>query len=89
MSARWRKTPSEGGLRSIGQSPRGFELRDGDEVLIYVSAFGGSALGGPLRGWYWCGFDINTINTKPLFKTKEEAKADATAYFKARAKEPA
>jgi hypothetical protein len=84
--ARWRKQPSEGGLRSIGQGPRGYELRQDGEVIIAVHAYGGSALGGSLKGWYWYGMGVNTCNTKPLFKTKEEAKADADAHYKANRK---
>lgn len=81
--ASWRKQPSETGLRSIGQGPRGYELRiAGDDVIIRVQAAGGSATGGPLRGWYWYGMDVNTYNTKTLFKTAEEAKADADAFYK-------
>ena len=80
--ARWRKQPSEGGLRSIGQGPRGYELRLDGEELIHVSAAGGNATGGPLRGWYWYGFGVNTYTTKPLFKTAEDAKADADAFYK-------
>lgn len=78
---RWRKTPSETGLRSVGQSPRGFELREGEEVICTVSASGGGWRG-PLNGWYWYGDGVNTYNTKPLFPTKEAAKADATKHFK-------
>lgn len=78
---RWRKTPDETGLRSIGQLPRGFELREGDEVICAVVPVGGGWRG-PLKGWFWSGDGVNTYNTKPLFKTKEDAKADATAYFK-------
>ncbi len=52
--------------------------------MIHVAAAGGGALQGPLKGWYWYGIDVNTYNTKPLFKTAEEAKADADAFYKAR-----
>lgn len=82
MSARWRKTPDERGLASVGQGPRGFELREDGERLIDVNAVGGSWRG-PLKGWYWCGLGVNTYNTKPLFPTAEAAKADADAYYKA------
>lgn len=80
--ARWRKQPSEDGLRSIGQAPRGYELRLNGDVLVHVVACGGGALLGPLRGWYWYGFDTNTYRTKPLFETAEDAKADADAFYK-------
>jgi len=83
MSLRWRKEPHETGLRSVGQSPRGFELRDGEEVVCSVSPAGGGWRS-PLRGWYWVGDGINTYNSKPLFKTKEDAKADADLHFKAK-----
>lgn len=78
---RWRKTPNETGLRSVGQTPRGFELREGEKVICAVVSVGGGWRG-PLKGWYWYSDDVNTYNTKPLFKTKEDAKADATAHFK-------
>lgn len=87
MAARWRKQPPETGLRSIGARPRGYELRDKGEELMYVSPAGGG-WSMDLKGWYWVGFGINTYNTKPLFKTAEEAKADADAYFKANRKRP-
>ena len=80
--ARWRKQPNETGLRSIGQGPRGYELRLDGDVLIHVAAAGGAALNGPLRGWYWCGLDRNTYSEGKMFKTKEEAKADADAFYK-------
>lgn len=80
--ARWRKEPHETGLRSIGAQPRGYELHQNGEVLIYVSPAGGGWQA-PLKGWYWYGFGVNTYNTKPLFKTAEEAKADADTYYKA------
>lgn len=80
--ARWRKEPHESGLASIGAGPRGYELWKGDEHLISVSAAGGSWRG-PLRGWYWCGMGVNTYHTKPLFKTADEAKEDAAAFYKA------
>ena len=81
MSARWRKEPNETGLRSIGQSPRGFELREDGELLIKVSPY--CPIRFNIEGWYWYGFDVNTYITKPLFKTKEAAKEDATAFYKA------
>ena len=80
--ARWRKQPSEGGLRSIGQTPRGYELRKGEEEIISVLAAGGGWRS-DLRGWYWVGMGINTYKTKPLFNAAEEAKAGADAYYKA------
>lgn len=79
MAARWRKQPNETGLRSVGQSPRGYELREGGEVIIHVAPSGGG-WSNPLRGWYWYGMGQNTH--KDLYKTAEEAKANADAYFK-------
>lgn len=84
--ARWRKQPSETGLRSIGQGPRGYELRLDGEELIHVSPIGGGALNGPLLGWYWYGLGRNTYTEREPFKTKEEAKADADAFYKSQAK---
>lgn len=82
---RWRKEPNETGLRSIGQRDRGYELWEDGECICNVSP-SGSGWQRPLEGWYWCGDGINTYNTKPLFKTKEDAKADADAHFKSKAK---
>lgn len=77
--ARWRKQPRETGLRSIGAAPRGYELRMGDDVILYVAPSGGNwAL--PLEGWYWVGMGQNTCRN--LKATAEEAKAEADAYFK-------
>ncbi len=78
---RWRKEPNETGLRSVGQCPRGYELRDGEEILIHVSADGGGWQR-PLAGWYWYGADMRGKDSG-RFKTAEEAKANADAYFKA------
>ena len=86
MTARWRKQPNETGLRAVGQGPRGYELRENGEVLIHVSADGGN-WARKLNGWYWYGFDVNTIRIKPHFKTAEDAKADAHAFYLARTKE--
>ena len=80
--ARWRKQPHETGLSSVGASPRGYELRIGEEVLIHVAPAGGGWMS-DLRGWYWYGMGINTYQKKPLFKSAEEAKADADAFYRA------
>lgn len=75
---RWRKQPDEIGLSKVGQAPRGAELRRGEEVLVTVTALGGGALTGPLRGWYWYGLGKNTSQSpKP---TLSEAKAEAGAH---------
>jgi hypothetical protein len=82
-AARWRKQPRETGLRSIGQAPRGYELRLDGDVLAWVSPAGGGALNGPVRGWYWCGFDRNTYREGKMWATAEEAREDCTAAYKA------
>lgn len=79
--ASWRKEPNETGLRSVGQGPRGYELRKDGDWLIKVAPSGGNWMR-PLEGWYWYGLDTNTFNTKPLFATAEDALADAKAYYK-------
>lgn len=78
--ARWRKQPNEGGLRSIGQCPRGFELRLGGEVIIRVWPNGGG-WSRPLDGWHWTGLGV-TGTGSGKFSTAEEAKANADAYYK-------
>lgn len=79
--ARWRKQPNETGLRSIGQSPRGFELRLGGEEIMRVWP-NGSGWSRPLDGWYWTGLGVCGTESG-RFETKEAAKADADAYYKA------
>jgi hypothetical protein len=49
--ARWHRQPDLTGLASIGQGPRGYELRRDGETLIFVEASGGSWNTGPLKGW--------------------------------------
>lgn len=78
--ARWRKEPRETGLRAVGAAPRGYELRRGDDTIMWVCPDGGN-WARPLRGWYWVGMGQNTCND--LKATAEEAKAEADAYFKA------
>lgn len=81
--ARWRREPSLTGLASIGQGPRGYELRRDGETLIFVEPRGGNWNTGPLKGWYWYGFNRNTLAEKlPLWPTAEDAKADAADWFK-------
>ena len=80
--ARWSKQPNEPGLRSVGQTPRGLNLKEAGEELLYVRASGGG-WSSDLRGWYWYGMGENTINTKPLFKTKEAARDDASVWYRA------
>lgn len=78
--ARWRKTPRETGLRSIGAAPRGYELRLGDDVILWVNPSGGN-WARPLEGWYWVGMGQNT--SRNLKATAEEAKAEADTFYKA------
>lgn len=79
MTARWRKTPRPKGLRGIGSNP-GYELREGEKVLIRVGAACDMGQFIP-KGWYWAGFGQNTSDS--LVKTAEQAKANADAWFKA------
>lgn len=79
MTARWRKTPRPTGLRGIGFN-QGYQLRDGEKVLINVNA--ASDLGSVTpKGWFWAGLGQNSCGK--LVKTAEQAKADADAWFKA------
>lgn len=80
MTARWRKEPRETGLRSIGAAPRGYELREGENILLAVRPYGGN-WARPLDGWYWVGMGQNTC--RRLRATAEEAKAEADAFYKA------
>ena len=86
----WRNEPNEQGLSSIGQGPRGRIGKVNGEDVMTVDAWGGSALGGPLRGWVWMYADNNrdtpvmrSWDTLPLYETKEAAQAAATEWFKA------
>lgn len=79
---RWKKEPSETGLRAVGQGPRGYRYHDGEKQYASVSPLGGGWR--PMRGWYWvAGWDSdvphkNTCN-EPV-ATPEEAKEQAAAY---------
>jgi len=77
----WRRTPNERGLAAVGQSPRGFEGRIDGKVVLNVQASGGSWRG-PLKGWFWYGLGQNTVISKPLFGTAEEARDDAKKFYK-------
>lgn len=85
----WRNQPSERGLRSIGQGPRGRIGKVNGEDVMTVSAWGGGALYGPVRGWVWMYVDntpapaIRSWDTLPLYDTKEAAQKAATEWFKA------
>ncbi len=72
--ARWRKQPNEPGR--VCQSPRGYELRVGGEVVLCVAPlYRGEG------GWYWYGMGQNTCQNPAA--TKEEAKAQADAFYRA------
>lgn len=85
MALRWRKQPSETGLRRIAQGPRGFELRDGQTIMAHVSPSTTGPHSYTIVGWYWYGDGQNTYN-HPC-KTAEEAKAEVIDYFKKKKKE--
>ena len=80
--ARWRKQPNETGLRSIGQTPRGYELRIGEEIILRVWPDGGGWRN-DLTGWYWTGLGVIGCDSGK-FATAELAKADADAHYRAR-----
>jgi len=82
MALRWRRQPNEGGLRSIVQGYRGYQLRDKGVELAHVATIDRHGTG---KGWYWYAFGKNTCQT-PV-KTAEEAKKQATAYVKTKLKE--
>lgn len=83
----WRKQPDERGLASIGQSPRGLELRYGNENIADVlPVTKGNRWN--VVAWYFCAsadeFGVphrNTYGAKH-YKTKELAKAACDAYVK-------
>jgi hypothetical protein len=80
MAARWRKEPGLTGLARVVQGPRGYELCENGKRLMWVSF--ASKRYGHNGKWYWGGMGQNTFGTR-MFDTKEEAKADANAYYKA------
>ena len=88
MPARWRKQANERGLAAVCQGPRGYELREGKNVLIRVSPYFGNPHIWTLAGWYWCGLGRNTFVEGKSWPTAEEAKADAMAYYREKRKEP-
>ena len=79
---RWKKEPSETGLRAVGQAPRGYRYHDGEKQYATVSPLGGGWR--PMLGWYWvAGWSsgvphMNTCNNPVA--TPEEAKEQAEAY---------
>lgn len=86
---RWRRQPSETGLRAIGQGPRGWDLRQGGQTLGYVrpqtdSGFGWSA---NIVGYYFVAHvpgtpAHNCLWDKTRFGTEEEAKEACLTYVK-------
>jgi len=85
----WRKQPNEKGLRAIGQSPRGFEMRYAGETIasVYPHPKGWGAY--DYEGWGFSAradeYGVPHINSgleKKFFKTAEEAKKAADAYVR-------
>ena len=80
---RWKKTPRETGLVSIGSVPRGSIYHDGEKQFASVSPLGGGWRG-HVRGWYFvAGWDSNlpyhnTCNAPAA--SEDEAKRQAEAY---------
>jgi len=88
---RWRKQPDNQGLSSIGQSPRGAELRCDGEELAYVYPWRppGSWKRDGYRGWYWVARSdrfgvplMNTADEEPVSEDIEVVKAAAMVYVK-------
>lgn len=87
---RWRREPDMSGLASIGQCPRGAELRCDGEVIVHVSAWRlPTSWGRDYRGWYWVAvsdrFGVplkNTAGGEPISEDIEVVKAEAMAYVK-------
>jgi len=73
--ARWSKQPSEGGLASVVQGPRGYRLRANGETILSVSSLRRQS-----NAWYWYGLGQNTCDAPT--KTKDEAKTQADAFYK-------
>ena len=78
MAARWRKTPRPGGLMNI-LFRQGFQLTENGKVLLSVNAAHEMGKATP-TGWYWAGLGQNSC--QQLCTTKEEAKAQADAWYK-------
>lgn len=85
MRLTWRKQPSEGGLRSIGQSPRGAILKmDGEDIgRVTANRVGWQRW----MGWYWIAVSadgrvpLSNSCAKPA-ATIDDAKAECLAYVK-------
>jgi hypothetical protein len=87
MKITFKARPRSGGLASVGEGPRGWDIRlDGKEVGS-VYAAGGGAFTGPMKGWYFVfGLDeklgipyINNCN-KPQ-KDADVVKKQAKEYL--------
>lgn len=87
MTARWRKQPREQGLAGVCQLERGYELRENGKTILSVGPIT-SMWGRETLGWMFSGsidgHYVNTFDTPVA--TKEEAKAQADAWYKAHRK---
>jgi hypothetical protein len=79
MSLRYRKEPDETGLARAVQGPRGYELRDGEEVVMRVAPLTGRDRY-TIYGWYVYGLGINTVGIPVA--TADEAKEFAKSHAK-------
>ncbi len=52
MTLRWRRQPNETGLRAVCQGIRGYQLRDGEEILATVAPINRRD-GIDTDKWYW------------------------------------
>ena len=85
MRLRWKRTPKETGLRSVGSPPRGYIYHDGENEYAEIYASGGGWRS-KQNGWYWVagwGENMPHKNTcaTPV-ATVEEAKSQASTYVK-------
>ena len=78
MAKRWRKQPNETGLSRVGQSPRGYELRENNEIIAHVAPRMKNTV--TIAGWYWYGFGQNTSDH--LVQTAGECKSQVKEYIK-------
>lgn len=87
MTARWRKQPREQGLEGVVQLERGYELREDGKTILSVGPVT-KMWGREITGWMFSGSVdgqyVNTFDTPAA--TKEEAKAQADAWYKAHRK---
>lgn len=89
----WRKQPNEQGLASIGQQPRGLELRYGGEYIASVAPITKGRFN--VVGWYFTAVSdefgvplINTYLTKRWVK-QDDAKSECDKYVRGTFKVPA